>query len=469
MKHVIALVGRPNVGKSTLFNRLTKTRDALVADEPGLTRDRRYGHLYFDDKTYILVDTGGISSDEGIDGLITEQAYLAIEESHAVVFLVDGRAGLTPDDYDIAQRLRQSGKPVFVAVNKTEGMNRGLVESEFYALGIKTVYSCSGAHGDGIGDLFEAVTDKFTQDEEELVTNQLARGARVAIVGRPNVGKSTLVNRLLGEERVLAFDMPGTTRDSIYIPFEHKGHEFTLIDTAGVRRKSRVHDKIEKFSIVKTLQAIESSNAVILVLDAQQGISTQDASLLGYVVESGKALLIAVNKWDHLDKASKDRVKKEFDRKLTFVDFASVHYISALHGTGVGKLMAVVQRCYEVSRQTYATNMLTKILEDAVLSHGPPSAGGRKIKLRYAHQGGQNPPVFVVHGTQTERLPDSYRRYLINVFRKVLKIEGTPIRFEFKSSKNPFEGRKNKLTPNQMRKRKVQQLIKQKLKKKQEK
>ncbi len=462
MKYVIALVGRPNVGKSTLFNRLTKTRDALVADEPGLTRDRRYGHFYFDDQTYILVDTGGISNDEGISGLITEQAYLAIEESHAVVFIVDGRAGLTPDDRDIAQRIRKSGKPVYVAVNKTEGMNRPVVESEFYALGIDSVYSCSGAHGDGIGDLFEAVTEKFALTEKEIAAEKLARGARVAIVGRPNVGKSTLVNRLLGEERVLAFDMPGTTRDSIYIPFEHRGTEFTLIDTAGVRRKSRVHDKIEKFSIVKTLQAIESCNAVILVLDAKQGISTQDASLLGYVVESGKALLIAVNKWDNLDKATKDQVRKELDRKLAFVDFASIHFISALHGTAVGKLMTVVQRIYEASRKNYATNMLTKILEDAVLSHGPPSIGGRKIKLRYAHQGGQNPPVFVVHGNQTDKLPDSYRRYLSNVFRKVLKIEGSPIRFEFKSSKNPFEGRKNKLTPNQMRKRKVQQLIKQK-------
>ncbi|HFE37577.1 MAG TPA: ribosome biogenesis GTPase Der [Gammaproteobacteria bacterium] len=460
MKPVIALVGRPNVGKSTLFNRLTKTRDALVADEPGLTRDRRYGHFYFDGQTYILIDTGGISRDEGIDGLITEQAYLAIEESSAVVFIVDGRAGLAPDDEAIAQKLRASGKAVFIAVNKTEGMNRDVVEAEFYALGIGSVYACSGAHGDGIAELFEAVTAAFSESEDLIAAEKLAKGARVAIVGRPNVGKSTLVNRLLGEERVLAFDMPGTTRDSIYIPFEHQGHEFTLIDTAGVRRKSRVNDKIEKFSIVKTLQAIESCNAVVLVLDARQGISSQDASLLGYVLDSGKALLIAVNKWDNLDKATKDLARKELDRKLAFVDFASIHFISALHGSGVGKLMAVVQRIYEVSRKTYATNMLTKILEDAVLSHAPPSVGGRKIKLRYAHQGGQNPPVFVVHGNQTEKLPESYRRYLINVFRKVLKIEGTPIKFEFKSGKNPFEGRKNKLTPNQMRKRKVQQLVK---------
>lgn len=434
----------------------------MVADEPGLTRDRRYGHFHFDNQTYILIDTGGISHEDGIGGLITEQAYLAIEESNAVVFLVDGRAGLTPADVDIAQRLRESGKQIFVAVNKAEGMNKAVIEAEFYSLGIEKVFACSGAHGDGVGDLFDEVIQTFSSSEAELDPANLTQGAKVAIVGRPNVGKSTLVNRLLGEERVLAFDMPGTTRDSIYIPFEHHGRHFTLIDTAGVRRKSRVNDKIEKFSIVKTLQAIESCNAVILVLDAQQGISSQDASLLGYVIESGKALLIAINKWDNLNKSAKDQVRKELDRKLAFVDYASVHFISALHGSGVGKLMGVVQRIYEASRKNFATNMLTKILEDAVVSHAPPSVGGRKIKLRYAHQGGQNPPVFVIHGNQTEKIPDSYRRFLANIFRKILKIDGTPIKIEFKSSKNPFEGRKNKLTPNQMRKRKVQQLIKQK-------
>ena len=454
MKRVIALVGRPNVGKSTLFNRLTKTRDALVADEPGLTRDRRYGTINFDEKSYILIDTGGISGEEGIDELIAGQAYQAITESDAVIFLVDGRAGLTAGDESIAQQLRETGKLVIVAVNKTEGMNRDVVKAEFYALGIEEVYSCSSAHGDGVGQLFEDIVSFFPDEPELEKDGEQAQGAKVAIVGRPNVGKSTLVNRLIGEDRVLAFDMPGTTRDSIYIPFEHRGNQFTLIDTAGVRRKSKVHDKIEKFSIVKTLQAIEAANAAILVLDAHQGISSQDASLLGYIIESGKALLIAVNKWDYLPKDQKETVKKELDRKLAFADYASIHFISALHGTGVGKLLGVVNRVYEVSRTSYQTNFLTQILEDAVKSHPPPMSGGQRIKLRYAHQGGQNPPLFVIHGNRTENVPDSYRKYLNNIFRKVLNIEGTPIRIEFKSGKNPFEGKKNTLTKRQVYKRK---------------
>jgi len=453
MKRVIALVGRPNVGKSTLFNRLTKSRDALVADEPGLTRDRRYGQLSYNEQTYILIDTGGISGEEGIDELIAEQAYQAITESDVVVFLVDGRAGLTASDEGIAQQLRQSGKTVFIAVNKTEGMDRDVVASEFFALGVGEICSCSAAHGDGIPQLLEEITSAFPSEQEDLEEDE-SKGPKVAIVGRPNVGKSTLVNRLLGEERVLAFDMPGTTRDSIHIPFEHKNQQYTLIDTAGVRRKSRVNDKIEKFSIVKTLQAIESCNVVILVLDAQQGISSQDASLLGYVVDSGKALLIAVNKWDNLDKSTRAHVQKELDRKLSFIDYASVHFISALHGSGVGKLMGVVSRIYEVSRSSFATNFLTQILEDAVRSHAPPLVAGHRIKLRYAHQGGQNPPLIVIHGNQTERVPESYQRYLANVYRKVLKIEGTPVRIEFKSGKNPFAGRKNKLTKRQIYKKK---------------
>ena len=445
MKRVIALVGRPNVGKSTLFNRLTRSRDALVADEPGLTRDRRYGPMRFGDYSHILIDTGGISGEDGIDELIAEQAYLAIEESDAIIFLVDGRAGLTSDDAVIAQRLRATGKPIFVAVNKTEGMVEAVVSADFYSIGLGNVHACSAAHGDGVGDLLELVDATFPDDEPE--PEDIAKGPKVAIVGRPNVGKSTLVNRLLGEERVLAFDMPGTTRDSISIPFEHHGEQFTLIDTAGVRRRSKINDKIEKFSIVKTLQAIETSNVVVLVLDARQGISSQDASLLGYVLDAGKALLIAVNKWDKLPQSDKDEVKRELDRKLSFVDFASIHYISALHGSGVGKLMGVVSHIYEISKISHSTSLLTQILEDAVKAHAPPMVHGRRIKLRYAHQGGQNPPVFIIHGNQTDRVPDSYTRYLANIFRKVLKIEGTPIRVEFKAHDNPFEGRRTKLTP----------------------
>jgi len=445
MKRVIALVGRPNVGKSTLFNRLTRSRDALVADEPGLTRDRRYGPLRFSDYSHILIDTGGISGEDGIDELIAEQAYLAIEESDAVIFLVDGRAGITSDDSAIATQLRATGKPVYVAVNKTEGMNRDIVSADFFSMGLGDVYACSAAHGDGVGDLLEVICGAFPEDEEEEPEN--VKGPKVAIVGRPNVGKSTLVNRLLGEERVLAFDMPGTTRDSISIPFEHHGDHFTLIDTAGVRRKSKVYDKIEKFSIVKTLQAIETSNVVVLVLDARQGISSQDASLLGYVVDAGKALLIAINKWDKLPQSDRENVKRELDRKLSFIDYASIHFISALHGSGVGKLMGVVSHIYQSSKISHSTSLLTQILEDAVKAHAPPMIHGRRIKLRYAHQGGQNPPVFIIHGNQTERVPESYTRYLVNIFRKVLKIEGTPIRVEFKAHANPFEGRRTKLTP----------------------
>ena len=454
MKRVIALVGRPNVGKSTLFNRLTKTRDALVADEPGLTRDRRYGTVKFEQKSFILIDTGGISGDEGIDELIADQAYQAITESDVVLFLVDGRAGITSGDESIAQKLRASGKPVLVGVNKTEGMNKDVITADFFRLGLDKVSACSSAHGDGVGYMFEEIVSFFPEDSDEDEQEDDEKCAKVAIIGRPNVGKSTLVNRLIGEERVLAFDMPGTTRDSIYVPFEHNGQQFTLIDTAGVRRKSRVHDKIEKFSIVKTLQAIEAANAAILVLDAHQGVSTQDASLLGYIIDSGKALMIAVNKWDYLPHDKKEFVKKELDRKLAFVDYASIHYISALHGSGVGKLFSVVNRAYEISRTKYQTNFLTQVLEDAVKSHPPPISGGHRIKLRYAHQGGQNPPVIVIHGNRTDNVPDSYRKYLMNIFRKVLKSEGTPIRIEFRSSKNPFEGRRDNATKLQKYKRK---------------
>lgn len=451
MKKVIALVGRPNVGKSTLFNRLTKSRDALVADEPGLTRDRRYGKIRYTGCEHILIDTGGLSGESGIDEHIAEQAYLAMEESDAIIFLVDGRQGLTTTDESIAKQLRQKSKTVYVAANKAEGLDADVVAAEFYTLGFEHVFTCSASHGEGVTSLIEYISEQLGEPEEE--EEETGFIPKVAIVGRPNVGKSTLVNRLVGEERVLAFDMPGTTRDSIFIPFEHDDNRFILIDTAGVRRRSRVDDKIEKFSIVKTLQAIESSNVAILVLDARQGVGAQDASLLGYILESGKPLLIAVNKWDNLTQDVRDQVKKDLDRKLSFVDFASVHFISALHGSGVGKLLGVVQQIYELSRAKFSTNQLTKILEDAVMSHPPPLIAGRRIKMRYAHQGGQNPPIIVIHGNQVDKVPDSYQRYLANTFRRVLELEGTPIKIEFKSSKNPFEGRKNKLTKRQIEKK----------------
>ncbi len=382
MKKVIALVGRPNVGKSTLFNRLTKSRDALVADEPGLTRDRRYGTIRYTACEHIVIDTGGITDEGGIDAYIADQAYLAIEESDAVIFLVDGRAGITAADQEIAQQLRQRNKQVYVGVNKAEGLNVDVVSAEFFTLGFEQVYACSAAHGDGISLLIETVSEALGEPVVEEFDENAEFVPKVAIVGRPNVGKSTLVNRLVGEERVLAFDMPGTTRDSIYVPFEHDDNQFILIDTAGVRRRSRSTDKLEKFSIVKTLQAIETCNVVILVLDAQQGVSSQDASLLGYIIESGKPLLIAINKWDNLSTDVRDTVRKELDRKLSFIDYASVHFISALHGSGVGKLMGVVQQVYQTSRSKFSTNLLTTILEDAVKAHAPPAIGGRRIKLR---------------------------------------------------------------------------------------
>ncbi|MDH5228845.1 MAG: ribosome biogenesis GTPase Der [Gammaproteobacteria bacterium] len=452
MKKTIALVGRPNVGKSTLYNRLTRTRDALVADEPGLTRDRRYGRATYQDQEYIVVDTGGLSSkEEGLDSYIGDQAMMAVEEADVVFFLVDGRAGMVPDDEIIARQLRNKAREIYLLVNKTERTEKGVLTAEFFALGLGDPYAVSSAHGEGLDELLSHIDLSDDSADEEAQTDD---GAKVAIIGRPNVGKSTLVNRLLGEERVLAFDMPGTTRDSIFIPFEHDGEAYTLIDTAGVRRRSKVSDKIEKFSVIKTLQAIEAANAVILVLDAHQGISNQDATLLGYIEDAGKPLLIAINKWDGLPKEEKEFIKKELDRKLTFIDYASVHFISALHGTGVGLLMQTVSKAYQASRKQFQTNLLTRILEDAIASHQPPMVRGRRIKLRYAHQGGQNPPIIVIHGTQAESVPDSYRRYLSNIYRKVLKLEGTPVRVEFRGTDNPYKDRRNTLTPRQMQKKK---------------
>ncbi len=453
MKRVLALVGRPNVGKSTLFNRLTKSRDALVANEPGLTRDRRYGNVKAGQGNFIVIDTGGITSDAGIDKLIAEQANQAMEEADAVLFLVDGKEGITIADEAIVKNLRKLQKPVYLIINKTERLDPDLVAADFYAMGLGQPYPIAAEHGSGVSELMDFLDtelDSASAEPEEDIEHT----AKVAIVGRPNVGKSTLVNRLLGEERVLAFDLPGTTRDSIFIPFEHNGHPYTLIDTAGVRRRTRVAEKIEKFSVIKALQAIDSCHVVMFVLDAQAEISAQDATLLGYVLDEGKALVIAVNKWDGLSPDKREWIKTEYARKLNFVDFASVHYISALHGSGVGILMDVVHKAYQSSMSDFATPILTRILEDAVISHQPPLIHGRRIKLRYAHQGGKNPPVIVIHGNQTTRVPESYTRYLINIFRKVLKIKGTPLRIVYKGSANPYKEKRTKLTPLQEYKQK---------------
>lgn len=457
---VIALVGRPNVGKSTLFNCLTRSRDALVADQPGLTRDRKYGDGKIGDRSYVVVDTGGLTGTGGaLDELMARQAQLAIQEADVALFLVDAREGRTAADEMITEQLRRLGKPVFLVVNKAEGLDEAAAGADFYALGLGRPYAISAAHGRGIESLMEdvlAALPPIPAEETALAEVEEAGVApiRVACAGRPNVGKSTLVNRILGEERVLAYDQPGTTRDTIEVPFEREGKSYVLIDTAGVRRRARVIETVEKFSVIKTLKAIEAANVVIAVLDAREGITEQDAALVGFVVDSGRSLVVAVNKWDGLPEDQKANVRRELDIKLPFINFAKVHFISALHGTGIGELFKSVDKAYESATRKFSTPLLTRILEDAVNRNQPPLVRGRRIKLRYAHQGGHNPPVIVVHGNQTEAVPDTYRRYLANAFRTALKLTGTPVRLEFRTGENPYAGRKNVLTPRQMEKRK---------------
>ena len=438
MKPVVALIGRPNVGKSTIFNQMTKSRQALVADLAGLTRDRQYGDAHFEDKSFSVIDTGGIGeADDGlgnIDDYMAQQSYTAIHEADIVVFVLDARAGVIGADKEIAQFLRTLGKPVFLAVNKMDGVH-GATLGEFFSLGFGEPFPLSASHGRGVGNLLEAVTADMLNDDEN---DNVPEGLRLAIIGRPNVGKSTLVNRLLGEERVVVFDMPGTTRDSIYIPFEREDRNYVLIDTAGVRRRGRVDEKIEKFSVVKTLQAIKDSHVVIMVIDAQEGIVDQDLHLLGFALDAGRAIVIAINKWDGLDEDQKALVKKEMDRRFDFIPYVKFHLISALHGTGVGNLYPSVHKAYDSAMLDISTSRLTQILQDAVMAHLPPMHAGRRIKLRFAHMGGHNPPIIVVHGNQTEKVPKSYQRYLENEFRKVFKMEGTPLRVEFKQNSNPY-------------------------------
>ena len=452
MLPVVALVGRPNVGKSTLFNRLTRTRDALVADRPGLTRDRKYGVGRIGSAPYVVVDTGGLGGEgQGIDPLMERQVQRAIEEADHILFLVDARDGLTAGDEIIAQRLRQTGKPFTVVVNKSENLDAAIAAADFFALGGAAPEPVSAAHGRGVKPLIERVLATLPPAEEAA---EEADGIRVAVVGRPNVGKSTLVNRLLGEERVIAFDQPGTTRDSVFIPFERAGTRYTLIDTAGVRRRGRIDDAVEKFSVVKTLQAVEQANVVLLVLDAHQGIAEQDATLAGHVLESGRAVVVVVNKWDGLTAAERERVRAELGRRLPFLDFAQWHFVSALHGSGVGHLLELVDQAYESATRDLGTPELNRVLELAVAEHQPPLVRGRRIKLRYAHQGGKNPPMVVVHGNQTEHVPDAYRRYLVNRFRSALGLRGTPLRVEFRTGENPFKNKRNILTEKQIKKRK---------------
>ncbi len=452
MLPVIALVGRPNVGKSTLFNRLTKSRDALVADMPGVTRDRKYGEGKTGDRAYIVIDTGGITGDEqGIDFEMARQSLQAIEEADAVFFIVDGRSGLIPADEMIADHLRRSGKTAYLVVNKTDGTDPDVAMSDFHTLGLGEPIPIAAAHNRGVRSLIDTSLADFPDADD--IDSRTSTGIRIAIVGRPNVGKSTLVNRLLGEERVVVYDEAGTTRDSIYIPYEREGQAYTLIDTAGVRRRKNVREVIEKFSIIKTLQAIKDANVVVLVIDARQGVTDQDLHMLGFVMDTGRALVVALNKWDGMDEEQKKAVKEQIQRRLEFAAFARFHFISALHGSGVGDMYASINEAYDCAMAKWATNRLTLLLEDIVADHQPPQVAGRRIKLRYAHQGGSNPPIIVVHGNQTDQLPNSYKRYLQNKFTKVLKIRGTPVRFEFKTGDNPFAGKRNLLTARQKAKK----------------
>lgn len=480
---VVALVGRPNVGKSTLFNRLTRTRDALVADFPGLTRDRKYGRAEVEGNEFIIIDTGGIDgSEEGVETRMAEQSLQAIEEADIVLFLVDARDGLLPADLGIAQHLRSREKATFVVANKIDGVDADTHTADFYSLGLGDVYPIAASHGRGVTSLLEKVLLPFADEQkpERELTEEEANAAyweeqlaeqseaeaeeeefkpedqpiKLAIVGRPNVGKSTLTNRILGEDRVVVFDMPGTTRDSIYIPMERDEREYVLIDTAGVRKRGKVTDTVEKFSVIKTLQAIEDANVVLLVIDAREGISDQDLSLLGFILNAGRSLVIVVNKWDGLTQEIKEQVKETLDLRLGFIDFARIHFISALHGSGVGNLFESVNEAYECSTRRVGTALLTRIMQMAVDDHQPPLVRGRRVKLKYAHAGGYNPPIVVIHGNQVKDLPDSYKRYLMNYYRRSLNVMGTPIRIQFKEGENPFANKRNTLTPNQLRKRK---------------
>jgi len=451
---VIALVGRPNVGKSTLFNRLTRSRDALVADFPGLTRDRKYGESRIGGRPFIVIDTGGITGDEaGIDSPMAQQALTAIAESDLVLLLVDAREGLNAVDEALCTRLRQQNKHFCLVVNKIDGLDEDIATSEFYALGVDTVHAIAASQGRGINALVDAVLARFAEIPEHPVRNIDPDSTRVAVVGRPNVGKSTLVNRLLGEERVVVYDQPGTTRDSIYIDFERQGTRYTLIDTAGVRRRKNVSQVVEKFSIVKTLKAIDDAHVVLLLMDAHEGIVDQDMHLLGYCLDKGRALVIVINKWDGIDVSRREWIRKELDRRLHFAAYAELHFVSALHGTGVGHLYPSIDSAYESATRKLNTNVLTRILEAAVFEHPPPMVNGRRIKLRYAHAGGQNPPLIVVHGNQTGSVPNSYRRYLEKTFRRELQLVGTPVHIEFRTGENPYAEKRNKLTQRQVQRK----------------
>ncbi|MGH8551218.1 MAG: ribosome biogenesis GTPase Der [Methylococcales bacterium] len=453
MLPVIALVGRPNVGKSTLFNCLTRSRDALVADYPGLTRDRQYGRVKQASRDCLVVDTGGFNdSREELGHLALRQIRYAIDEADLILFLVDTRAGLNPNDQSIADDLRMTNKPVILTANKVDGLDPLTAGTEFHALGLGPPVLIAASHGRGIPALLERINELLPEGPEEDAENE--ETIAIAVVGRPNVGKSTLINRLLGEERVVVFDQPGTTRDSVYIPFERNGIAYTLIDTAGMRRRSKISEAVEKFSVVKAMQAINRANVVIYLIDASEGVTDQDAGLLGMVLEAGRALIIGLNKWDGLSTDQREIVKRQLDLKLPFLDYAEKLFLSALHGTGAGNLFDRIPDLYRASMLDLSTSRLSRILSEAITAHQPPLVQGRRIKLKYAHQRGHNPPTVVIHGNQTCSVPGSYRRYLANTFREKLRLAGVPIRIEFKSADNPFQGQRNNLSDRQLRKRK---------------
>lgn len=449
----VALVGRPNVGKSTLFNQLTRTRDALVADESGLTRDRQYGMADIGQGHCIVVDTGGIMDDaQGLDASVAEQSRLAIEEADFVLFMVDGRAGLTSEDQSIAQHLRAHSSKTLLVMNKCEGLEQAVLAGEFYSLGLGEPLGIAASHGQGVTALRDILQTRIDLAPSSKPKREHGRVA-VALVGRPNAGKSTLLNRLVGENRVIASDVAGTTRDSVEVDFDYNGKPYVLIDTAGLRRRSKVHERVEKFSIVKTLQAVDAANVVVALVDAQEGVSAQDARILGMIADTGRAIVVAINKWDGLEYEVRERIRSEIQRKLPFLDYATFVTISALHGSKLRELMQAVAKAHRAAFCDLSTSQLSAVLEKAVFAHPPPAVAGRRIKLRYAHQGGRNPPTIVIHGNQTEKLNNNYRRYLINAFRQAFELHGTPVHLLFKTTDNPYKDRKNVLSTGQKRKR----------------
>ncbi len=463
MLPVIAIVGRPNVGKSTLFNAITKSRTALVYDMPGVTRDRQYGEAIFDDRPFIVIDTGGLSGDDiEIDEHMAHQSIQAIEEADQVYFVVDGKGGLTSADEYIASLLRVRNKKVTIVVNKVDGIQEESALSDFYQLGLGEPIPVSASHRKGVNYLLETtLSDCLVEVDENAVT---PKGIKFALIGKPNVGKSTLTNRMIGDDRVVVYDQPGTTRDSIYIPFKRFDKDYTIIDTAGVRRKSKVGETLEKFSIVKTLQAIRDAHVVVIVVDARDSLTDQDLHLIGFAIHSGRAIVVAINKWDGMRAIDKEEVKKQVDRRMQFVrDFAEIHYISALHGTNVGHIFESIDAAYDSSNKKLTTTDLTNALKIAMEENQPPMSGRFRIKPKYAHLGGHNPPVIVIHGTQVDKLPSNYQKYLTKFFREAFKLVGTPISLELKSTSNPFEGKKNKLTDRQEdRRRRFKKIIKKK-------